>query len=272
MKTKDILFWIFFPIISLLITGLLVFYLDLANGPLFFFILEIIVLVAAITMRIILRHKRFVIRMIPLLSVIIVNIILLPLAQPSVERKRATFHSDFEKTEVLTLKNGKIQGAYNKDKSVRIYAGVPYAKPPVDDLRWKEPQELDNWEGVKDCTYFAPRSMQVDQNAVISSLVDMYAEGGWHPDYHMHPLQDMSEDSLYLNIWRPNTNETNLPILMFIHGGSLTGGSSAYVDYNGEAMAKKGVIMITIQYRLGVFGYFAHEELEKESANNTTGN
>ena len=82
----------------------------------------------------------------------------------------------------------------------------------------------------------------------------------------------MSEDCLYLNIWRPNTAEENLPILVYIHGGSLTGGSSAFEDYNGETYAKNGVIMITIAYRLGVFGYFAHPDLIAESPNNTTGN
>ena len=88
----------------------------------------------------------------------------------------------------------------------------------------------------------------------------------------MHPEQNMSEDSLYLNIWRPNNDDINLPILVFIHGGSLTTGSSAFEEYNGEEMAKKGVIMITITYRLGVFGYFAHQDLIDESPNNTTGN
>lgn len=85
-------------------------------------------------------------------------------------------------------------------------------------------------------------------------------------------IEEMSEDSLYLNIWRPNNNEKDLPVLVFIHGGSLTSGSSSFEDYNGEEMAKKGVIMVTITYRLGIFGYFAHPDLINESSNKTTGN
>ena len=130
----------------------------------------------------------------------------------------------------------------------------------------------DNWDGILECTKFAPRAMQVDNSPIMNSLIDLYAEKAWHPDYKMHPLQEMSEDCLYLNIWRPNNDETNLPILVYIHGGSLSSGSSAASDINGERYAKEGVIMITISYRLNVFGYFANQELADESPNNTTGN
>ena len=88
----------------------------------------------------------------------------------------------------------------------------------------------------------------------------------------MNPRQDMSEDCLYLNIWRPHTEETNLPILFYIHGGSLTSGTTGFDDYNGEEMARHGVIFINVAYRLGVFGFFANEELKNESSNHTTGN
>ena len=162
---------------------------------------------------------------------------------------------------------GKVRGIYNEDKTVQIYAGIPYAKAE----RWKEPQEY-TWEGVIDGSYFGPRSMQPAPTPVMDSLVDIYSEKGWHPNFIAKPYQNMSEDSLYLNIWKPNNAETNLPVLVYIHGGSLTSGSSAYEDYNGESMAKTGVIMITIQYRLGVFGYFAHPDLKVESPNGTTGN
>ena len=271
-KVKTILFWIFFPIISLLISALLLFYLDLANGPLVIMILECIFLAAAIVIRIILRKKRFVLRMIPFLSLVAVNLILIPFAKPLVEAFPATKGGNGGPTEVLTLANGKVQGVYTKDKEVEVYAGIPYAKAPVGELRWKEPQDVENWEGVKDCSYFAPRCMQVDNNAVVDSLVEIYGQKMYVPDFQMQPRQNMSEDCLYLNIWKPNTNKTNLPILMYIHGGSLTGGSGAGDDIRGEEMARKDVIMITIQYRLGVFGYFAHPELQNESPNHTTGN
>ena len=125
---------------------------------------------------------------------------------------------------------------------------------------------------VRFCYTFAPKAMQPTSNPVTDSLVDIYAQKAWHPNYNMQPVQNMSEDCLYLNIWRPAHFEGELPILVYIHGGSLTSGSSAFRDYNGEAMAHQGIIMITIQYRLGVFGYFAHEDLANESPNHTTGN
>lgn len=259
-------------VVSLFITAFTLFYFDLANGPLICFILELIFIAAFVSLRIIFRHKKFVIRMIPTLAFILSSAILIPLTKPTTERWRAVNYSNPVKTEVLSLENGKVQGVYNKDKTVQIYAGIPYAKAPVGELRWKEPQNVENWEGVRDCSYFAAKSMQPASNPITSTLVDMYAEKGWHPDYNMHSNQNMSEDSLYLNIWRPNTVENNLPILVFIHGGSLTTGSSAYSDYNGEEMAKKGVVMITITYRLSVFGYFAHSLLQAESPNHTTGN
>lgn len=271
-KGKAITFWILFPIISALISLLLIFYFDLANGPLIFFIIEIILLVAAITMRIILRNKKFVFRMIPLLALIATNAVMLPYVGPISQAYPAVNYSNPFKTEVMHLANGDVQGVLNQDQSVRVYAGIPYAKAPIGELRWKETEPVENWEGVKDCSFFAPRSMQPLRHPAINTLVDIYSEKGWHPDFKMHPEQNMSEDSLYLNIWRPNNNDTNLPILVFIHGGSLTTGSSAFEDYNGEEMAKKGIIMITITYRLGVFGYFAHPDLIDESSNHTTGN
>lgn len=271
-KIGRIFFWILFPLSVLVFTALMIFYFDLSNGPIVLFVLELIFIVLTVVVRILLRNKKFAIRMVPTLILFTATAILIPLSKPIVEVKSAAYYSHPVKTEVLSLKNGDVQGVYNKDKSVEIYAGIPYAQAPIGDLRWKEPQEPLNWEGVRDCSYFAPKSMQPESNSVTSTLVDIYSEKGWRPDYRMHPEQNMSEDSLYLNIWRPANDKKDLPILVFIHGGSLTTGSSAYEDYNGEEMAKKDVIMITITYRLGVFGYFAHEELQKESSNGTTGN
>ena len=271
-KIGTIFFWIFFPLISLIVTALMVFYFDLANGPIVCFVLELIVLSAWISLRIFFRKSRFFIRLLPTIGFILTSALIIPFAKPTVEIKSAAYYKNPSKTEVLTLKNGDIQGVFNKDKTVQIYAGIPYAKPPIGDLRWKEPQDVENWSGVKDCSHFAPRSMQPASNSITSTLVDVYSSKGWYPDYTMHPEQNMSEDSLYLNIWRPNNDKKDLPILFFIHGGSLTSGTSAYEDYNGEEVAKKDVIMISVQYRLGVFGYFAHEELQKESGNHTTGN
>lgn len=271
-KGKAIAFWIIFPLLTLIFGAVMIFYFDLANGPLYLFIIECITFGLFIIFRIILRNRRFIVRMVPTISLFVVTVITVAFSQPATIVKPAYYYSNPVMTETLKLKNGSVKGVYNEDKKVEIYAGIPYAKAPIGDLRWKEPVPAEDWNGTLDCSYFAPRAMQVDQAPVISTLVDMYAEKSWHPDYNMHPNQNMSEDCLYLNIWRPANITEPLPILVFIHGGSLTSGSSAFEDYNGEEMAKTGVIMITIAYRVGVFGYFAHEDLIKESPNNTTGN
>ena len=272
MKKRRIVPLVISLVLALLVSAIVIFYLDLANGPIIILILSIINIILLIGSIIYFSNKRKLFKFIPWVSFILLNLILLPLAKPSVIEKPAVTNKNPEHTEVMHLVNGDIRGVYNKDKSVEVYAGIPYAKAPIGELRWKEPQPLDNWSGVRECDKFAPRSMQPTKAAAINSLVDIYSEKGWHPDYKMYPSQNMSEDSLYLNIWKPSNVSTNLPILFYVHGGSLTTGSSAYEDYNGEEVAKRGVIMITIQYRLGVFGYFAHPDLAKESPNGTTGN
>ena len=271
-KKQAIIFWIIFPLVSLLITALMVFYLDLARGPLAITIIEFINIAVAVVLTIIFRNKRVYFRLIPLSAFFIITAILLPLANPIIVKKHATGNFNATPTEVLELQNGKVRGVYNNDETVEVYAGIPYAKAPVGEYRWREPEDVTNWEGIKDCFYFAPMAVQSSRPAAISSLVDLYAEKSWHPNYLTTYVQDQSEDCLYLNIWKPHTNETNLPILIYYHGGSLTSGSSADDGFNGEMMAKKGIIMITVSYRLGILGYFAHQELRNESVNHTTGN
>ena len=271
-KKSHLLFWVIFPLGWTLLSALLIFYFDLANGPLVFFVLELVLLVAFFIARVLVRNRKLLMRLITWACFITLTITMIALSQPTAARKSAAYYSHPEKiSEVLELNEGKVQGFYSQDKKVKVYAGIPYAQAE----RWKEPQEY-KWENTLDGTYFGPRSMQPDSSAVTSTLVDIYSEKGWHPNYQMKPLQEKSEDSLYLNIWRPNNDETNLPILVYIHGGSLTTGASSYEDYNGESMAKTGVIMITIQYRLNIFGYFAHPDLKNESlaetGHGTTGN
>lgn len=271
-ESKHLFFWIAFPIGWTIITLLLIFYFDLANGPLVWFILELVFLAAFFVIRVLLRDKKLWVRLVTWAGIISLTVVVMLCCRPTVERKRAAYYKNPELiNEVLQLNQGKVQGFYSEDKTACVYAGIPYAKAE----RWKEPQAY-TWDNVIDGTYFGPRSMQPSSNPIMDSLVDIYSEKGWHPNYLMKPIQEMSEDGLYLNIWKPNTTETNLPILVFIHGGSLTTGSNSYEDYNGETMAKLGVIMITIQYRLGVFGYFAHPDLKAESlyetGHGTTGN
>lgn len=268
---KHLVFWIVFPIVYLLISAFVIFYMDLANGPVVMFVLAIILLLGFLVGRILLLNKRFIYRLLTWMVFIGLLVLLILFDRPVVKEKSIAFYNNPTNTNVIETNNGKIEGLYNEDKSVMMFGGIPYAKAPVGELRWKEPQDVENWTDVKKCYNFAPRAMQVDTNPVVSSLVDIYAQKSWHPNYATSYRQNMSEDCLYLNVWKP-TEGDNLPILIYIHGGSLTGGSSAFDDYNGEEMAKSGVIMVTIAYRLGVFGYFAHPDLIEESPNNTTGN
>ena len=265
---NHLLFWILFPIGWTFLTAILIFYFDLTNGPLIWFILELVFLVVFFVIRALFINKKVWVRLLTWAGFIVLTITSMSCSKPQPAKKSAAYYDNPTKIdEILELNEGKVQGIYNEDKSVKIYAGIQYAQAE----RWKEPQTY-TWEGVHDGSYFGPRSMQPKSNPVVDTLMDIYSEKSWHPNYLMKPIEYRSEDKgLVLNIWRPNTSETNLPILVYIHGGSLTNGNSSFEEYNGEAFAKRGVIMITIQYRLGVFGFFAHPDLKAESINHTTG-
>ena len=175
-----------------------------------------------------------------------------------------------KKTEVIETADGKVRGIFNEKETVEIFTGIPYAAPPVGDLRWKKPQDPVPWEGVKECDHFAPMSMQSVNLPIIGSLTQII---GYH-DYQIS-LSDnyrpaVSEDSLYLNIWKPAGNQTKLPVVVYIHGGSLQTGQPWYADYSGESFAENGVICVNMGYRLGIFGFLADEEMLKEEG--TAGN
>ena len=271
-KKKHIAFWILFPIGFLILAAIAVFILDLTNGPLALFVIELIILAALAVTSILLINRRAILRAVPWAVAFMMTVVLCMVSKPIVRETNATLTDKFETTNALTLANGEVKGAYTADKEVEVYAGIPYAKAPVGELRWKEPQPAENWEGVRDCTKFHAKSMQPGSNPIMNSLVEIYAQKSWHPNFRTGTIEPRSEDSLYLNIWRPAKFTGELPILVYIHGGSLTSGSSAFSDYNGETFARNGVITITIAYRLGVFGYFAHPDLKAESPNGTTGN
>lgn len=192
---------------------------------------------------------------------------------PPVKNVPAVEGKDPEVTDVVHLAQGDLTGVYTKDGDVEVYAGIPYAKPPVGELRWKEPQPAEAWEGVLKADHFAPMSMQTQNLPIYDSLTRII---GYH-DYKIS-LNDnyrtpASEDSLYLNIWKPaNAKEKKLPVLVYIHGGSLQTGEPWYEDYSGEGLAGDGVIVVNMGYRLGIFGFFADPELAEESSNHTTGN
>ncbi|MGB4293314.1 MAG: carboxylesterase family protein [Bacteroidales bacterium] len=157
---------------------------------------------------------------------------------------------------------GFVKGKTVENGIVKVFMGIPFAAPPVDSLRWKPPQPVPHWKGVRECLTAPPSAMQ-------SKPVPFMM---WSKEF-MAPEEPLSEDCLYLNIWTSaeNTGEKR-PVIVWIHGGGFTGGSGTVPLYNGEEMAKKGVVFITINYRLGVFGFLAHPELSAESPAKVSGN
>ncbi len=178
-----------------------------------------------------------------------------------------------EQTDVVTVAQGDLTGVFNEDKTVEVYAGIPYAKPPVGELRWKEPEEPDAWEGTLICDRFAPKFMQGEKSTLWDSMVDLiiYNNFSWFDPYNNY-REAMSEDALYANVWKPAGAVSDCPVIFYVHGGSLQTGSPSYDQYNGEAWAKRGIVFVDFGYRLNVFGYYADEALAAESENGTTGN
>ncbi|MBP5153146.1 MAG: carboxylesterase family protein, partial [Lachnospiraceae bacterium] len=166
-----------------------------------------------------------------------------------------------------------LTGVYNKDKSVKIYAGIPYAKAPVGDLRWREPQAPDKYEGVYKADTYGPMAMQKQNSPLYDSLYQILGFHKYNFSLFDNFKEAAGEDCLYLNIWSPARAESKpLPVIFYVHGGSLTTGQSYYTEYRGEDLAKKGVVFVNFAYRLGVLGYYANSELAEESENGTTGN
>ncbi|MBQ6465293.1 MAG: carboxylesterase family protein [Oscillospiraceae bacterium] len=192
--------------------------------------------------------------------------------QPPVKLHPAVEGENGGVTGIVTVADGQLTGVSTADKAVEVYAGIPYAAPPVGALRWREPQDPAPWDGVLAADSFAPMSMQPQDSTLYSSLAQLI---GYH-DYKISLTDNYrdanSEDALYLNIWKPAGEQEKLPVLVYVHGGSLQTGQPWYADYSGEGLARKGVIVVNMGYRLGVFGFLATEELRAESPNGTTGN
>lgn len=152
--------------------------------------------------------------------------------------------------EPVKLDSGQISGATGQSPEVQVFKGIPFASPPVGDLRWKPPQPVAHWDGVRKADQFGPMCLQAARGA-----------------------QTASEDCLYANVWTTaqKANEKR-PVIVWSYGGGFTGGSGSLPAYDGEEFAKKGVVFVTYNYRLGIFGFFAHPELTRESGHNASGN
>jgi para-nitrobenzyl esterase len=151
---------------------------------------------------------------------------------------------------------GSVEGSTSADGKVQIFKGIPYAAPPVGALRWKEPQPVPAWQGVRKATEFGAHCVQA---RVYDDMV--FRDAG------------PSEDCLYLNVWTPKASSTaKLPVMVWIHGGGFQAGATSEPRQDGEHLAHKGVVIVSMNYRLGIFGFFSHPELTKESPHHASGN
>jgi para-nitrobenzyl esterase len=152
--------------------------------------------------------------------------------------------------------SGVVEGTTSADGKIQIYKGIPYAAPPVGNLRWKEPQPAAAWEGVKKATEFGARCMQ---GRIYDDMV--FRDSG------------PSEDCLHLNVWTPATKpDAKLPVMVWIYGGGFQAGATSEPRQDGEHLAHKGVVVVSMDYRLGIFGFFSHPGLTAESPHHASGN
>jgi len=156
----------------------------------------------------------------------------------------------------VKVAEGELEGLADSASGIRSFRGIPFAAPPVGELRWKAPQPAKRWKGVRKADAFGPRAMQPP---IFGDMV--FRSNG------------MSEDCLYLNVWTPaKSGRDRLPVLVYFYGGGFVAGDGSEPRYDGEAMARKGIVAVTVNYRLGIFGFFAHPELTRESPNHASGN
>ena len=168
-----------------------------------------------------------------------------------------------EKNPILTIDGGQVQGIKGELKGVYIYKGIPYAAPPIGQLRWKEPQPVVPWEGVKVCDTFGHPGYQV-----------VHYPGGYTTEWGYGDEPAYSEDCLYLNVYTkaPGQTDKKLPVAMWIHGGGLREGWGFEPEFDGEEFAAKDIVLVTINYRLGMFGFMSHPDLIAENPNGSSGN
>ena len=159
--------------------------------------------------------------------------------------------------------SGLIEGTAGTDPAVTIFKGIPYAAPPIGDLRWKAPQPVVPWTDVRKANTFGNNAMQLTPAP----------HEWWTEEFTPRPELAVDEDCLTLNIWTDKTSTNGKrPVLIFIHGGGNRVGAGSCPAYDGEALARKGVVVVTINYRLGIFGFLAHPALTAESPHHASGN
>lgn len=163
-----------------------------------------------------------------------------------------------ETTSVIRTVQGELRGV--KESGAESFLGIPFAQPPIGQMRWRAPVPAMAWTGIRDATHAGSACYQAPGEPW----------GPYTSEFLVGP--DISEDCLYLNVWRPVGLTEPAPVLVWIHGGGFVGGSGSIPIYKGESLARRGVIVVTINYRLGVFGFLASPELTAESGRQTSGN
>jgi carboxylesterase type B len=169
------------------------------------------------------------------------------------------------RTRIVQTVNGKVSGDIDAENGITIFKGIPYARPPVGDLRWTAPEDPEPWDDVRPCDAYAPMAMQ------ILSTTDW-----WGPEFY-YEFKDkkpvMSEDCLYLNVATPaKTQNKNCPVLVWFHGGASMHGYSYEPEFNPVELCKKGIMVVSVGYRIGIFGYMATKDLSTASPTGTSGN
>src|SRR5579872_4276561 len=157
-------------------------------------------------------------------------------------------------TTAAKVEQGLLKG--NRQGELTVYKGVPFAAPPIGDLRWRPPQAPEKWQGVRPADKFGPQCVQ-----------------GFGAGPESSKAQEMSEDCLYLNVWTPaKSAHEHIPVLVWIYGGGFNAGATSIPTYSGEVLARKGVVLVSIAYRVGPLGFLAHPELSSESPHHVSGN
>lgn len=164
---------------------------------------------------------------------------------------------------VLSIAGGKVQGVKAELDGVYVYRGIPYAAPPIGQLRWKAPQPVEPWDGIKVADTFGHPGYQ-----------SVHYPGGYTTEWGYGEESPYSEDCLYLNVWTTAPSQTGkkLPVALWIHGGGYREGWGSEPEFDGQEWAAKGVVLVSINYRLGVFGFLSHPELSAESPQHVSGN
>ena len=164
---------------------------------------------------------------------------------------------------VLNVEGGQVQGIKCENPGVFVYKGIPYAAPPIGDLRWKEPQPVVAWDSVRLCDKFGHPGYQ-----------SVHYPGGYTTEWGYGDESPYSEDCLYLNVYTkaPGQVDKKLPVALWIHGGGYREGWGSEPEFDGQEWASKDVVLVTINYRLGIFGFMTYPELSAESPNHVSGN